>query len=288
MLRPYNQTQNHTMPQTQSPFKPAPFPVDLPVYQGPLDLLLQLIEREELDITKVALAQVTDQYLAHVRALEQQNLQAIADFLVIAARLVLIKSEAILPRPPERAPGEEDPGAELARQLIAYKKYKEIASALHQREMDGLRTYLRLAAPPKVEGKLDLSNVNVDDLWKAVTRALALLPNAPPVSSVVIPPKITIRDKIRRVQLSLRADGRARFFDLLAEAKSRVEVMVTFLAILELVKQWRVTAIQEQLFGDIVVEPIGDWINDDSVQIYSEMDSSEENGETATEEQGLS
>lgn len=276
------------MTQPQPTFKPAPFPVDLPVYQGPLDLLLQLIEREELDITKVALAQVTDQYLAHVRALEQQNLQDIADFLVVAARLVLIKSEAILPRPPERAPGEEDPGDELARQLVAYKKYKEIANALHQREVEGLRTYLRLAAPPKVEGKLDLSNMGVDDLWKAVTRALALMPDAPPVSSVVVPPKITIRDKIRRVQLSLRAGGRARFFDLLAEARSRVEVMVTFLAILELVKQRRVTALQERLFGDIVVEAIGDWINDDSIQIYSEMDASEENGETATEEPGLS
>ncbi len=269
-------------------FKPAPFPVDLPVYQGPLDLLLQLIEREELDITKVALAQVTDQYLAHVRALEQQSLQDIADFLVVAARLVLIKSEAILPRPPERAPGEEDPGDELARQLIAYKKYKEIAGALHQREVEGLRTYLRLAAPPKVEGKLDLSNVGVDDLWKAVTRALALAPDAPPVSSVVAPAKITIRDKIRRVQAALRAGGRARFFDLLAEAKSRMEVMVTFFAILELVKQRRVTALQERLFGDIVIEPVGDWVNDDSIQIYSEMDASEEIEETAAEEPGLS
>ncbi|MBI3242834.1 MAG: segregation/condensation protein A [Chloroflexi bacterium] len=278
------------MTQPQPPLKPAPFPVDLPVYQGPLDLLLQLIEREELDITKVALAQVTDQYLAHVRALEQQSLEGIADFLVIAARLVLIKSEAILPRPPERAPGEEDPGDELARQLMAYKKYKEIASALHQREVDGLRTYLRLAAPPKVEGKLDLSNVSVDDLWKAVARALALMPDAPPVSSVVVPPRITIRDKIRRVQLALRAGGNARFFDLLAEAKSRVEVMVTFLAILELVKQRRVTALQEKLFGDIVVEPVGDWINDDAIEIYSEMDPSAEDETPAAspEESGLS
>ncbi len=272
----------------QPPLKPAPFPVDLPVYQGPLDLLLQLIEREELDITKVALAQVTDQYLVHVRALEQQNLEGIADFLVIAARLILIKSEAILPRPPERSPGEEDLGDELARQLMAYKKYKEIAGALHQREEEGLRTYLRLAAPPKVEGKLDLSNVSVDDLWKAVTRALALMPDAPPVSSVIIPPKITIREKIRRIQVALRAAGRARFFDLLAEAKSRIEVMVTFLAILELVKQRRVSAFQERLFGDIVVESIGDWINDDSIQIYSEMEREEDEAPAATEESSLS
>jgi segregation and condensation protein A len=276
------------MSDPQSPLKPPAFPVTLPVYQGPLDLLLQLIEREELDITKVALAQVTEQYLGHVRTLEQQNPQDIADFLIIAARLLLIKSEALLPRPPERAPGEIDPGEELARQLLVYKKYKEIAAILHQRQEEGLRTFLRMAPPPKVEGKLDLSNIAVDDLWQAVTRALALMPEAPTVDTVVVPPKITIRDKIRRVQLAHRAGGRARFFELLAEAQSRVEIMVTFLAVLELVKQRRVTAAQERLFADIVIEPLGDWVNDDAVQIYSEMESEEESESANSGESGLS
>ena len=276
---------------TGQPFlKSQIFPVDLPVYQGPLDLLLQLIEREELDVTTVALAQVTDQYLAHVRALGHQNLQDIADFLLIAARLILLKSEALLPRPPERAPGEEDPGEELARQLILYKKYKELSEILRHREDEGLRTYLRTAAPPKAEPKLDLSNLTTRDLWQAVTRALSLAPDAPSVSSVVAPTQITIRDKIRRVQLALRTEGRARFFDLLKEARSRIEIMVTFLAILELVKQQRVTAIQEKVFGDIVMEPVGDWVNDDSVQIYSEMEPPEAEGEptAANAESGLS
>lgn len=267
---------------TDSTFlKPQTFPVDLPVYQGPLDLLLQLIEREELDITKISLAQVTDQYLAHVRALEHQNLQDIADFLIIAARLILIKSEALLPRPPERSPGEEDPGEELARQLILYKKYKELSEMLRHREDEGLRTYLRTAAPPKLDPKLDVSNLSTEDLWKAVNRALALLPEGPSVSDVVVPPKITIRDKIRRIQQRLRGEGRVRFFDLLIEAQSRTEIMVTFLAILELVKQRRASALQEKLFGDIVVEPIGDWVNDDSIQIYSEMEPPEDELPTA-------
>ena len=256
----------------QTFLKPQIFPVDLPVYQGPLDLLLQLIEREELDITKIALAQVTDQYLSHVRQLEQQSLQDIADFLIIAARLILIKSEALLPRPPERAPGEEDPADELARQLILYKKYKELSNILRQREEAGLRTFIRTAAPPKVEPKLDLSNLTPDDLRQAFTRALALLPDTPTVSSVVTPSKITIRDKIRQVQLILRTEGRARFFDLLKEAQSRLEIMVTFLAILELVKQRRVVAVQERIFGDIVVAPVGEWVNDDSIEIDSEME----------------
>jgi segregation and condensation protein A len=258
---------------TESTFlKPQTFPVDLPAYQGPLDLLLQLIEREELDITRIAIAQVTDQYLAHVRGLQTQNLQDIADFLIIAARLILIKSEALLPRPPERKAGEEDPGEELARQLILYKKYKELSEILRHREDEGLKTYLRTAAPPKADPKLDLSNLSPGDLWQAISRTFSFLPDAPSVSDVVIPPQITIRDKIRRVQHLLRTEGKASFFDLLKEAQSRVEIMVTFLAILELVKQRRVAAVQERLFGDIDMEPIGDWINDDSIQIYSEME----------------
>ena len=184
------------------PPPPPAFPVELPEYQGPLDLLLQLIEQEQLDITKIALAQVTDQYLARVRAMDEQNLKGIADFLVIAAKLILIKSEALLPRPPKRAEGEEDPADELARQLLAYKRFKEIALTLHQREVDGVRTFLRVAAPPRFEAKLDLSDVTTVDLWQAVTRALALLPpDTPEVASVVAPPKITIRQRFATFNL---------------------------------------------------------------------------------------
>lgn len=261
--------------------KAQSFPVDLSVYQGPLDLLLQLIEREELDITKVALAQVTDQYLAHVRAMEQHTLHDIADFLILAARLILIKSEALLPRPPERAPGEEDPGEELARQLILYKKYKELSEILRHREEEGLRTYLRTAAPPKLDPKLDLSNLTPEDLRLAATRALSLVPDTPSVSEVVTPPKITIRDEIRRIQVGLRTEGRVRFFEMLKEAQSRVEILITFLAILELVKQRRAVAYQEKLFGEIVIEPLGEWVNDDSIQIYSEMEPPEDGSTTS-------
>ena len=266
-----------------SPLHPPAFPVELPEYQGPLDLLLQLIEQEQLDITKIALAQVTDQYLARVRAMDEQNLKGIADFLVIAAKLILIKSEALLPRPPKRAEGEEDPADELARQLLAYKRFKEIALTLHQREVDGVRTFLRVAAPPRFEAKLDLSDVTTVDLWQAVTRALALLPpDTPEVASVVAPPKITIRQKIRHIQLALRTERRARFFDLLKGATTRTEILVTFLALLELVKQMRVTVKQEKIFGDIAIEAIGEWVNDDAVQIYAEMDEDETIDESAS------
>ena len=247
------------------------YTVQLPVYAGPLDLLLQLIERDELDITKVSLAQVTEQFLAHMKVLESRNLADIADFLVIAARLVLIKSEALLPRPVERQPGEEDPGDELARQLIAYKRYKEIAGLLHGRAEAGLRTYLRLAPPPKVEAQLDLSGVTTLHLLEAVRRALALNPELPSVGTVVAPPKVTIRDQIRLIARTLRTgSGTASFQDMLANARTRMEIVVTFLAVLELVKRRKIEARQEQVFGQIELRSISEWKEDELAELEFE------------------
>ncbi len=236
-----------------------PYSISLPVFTGPLDLLLQLVEREQLEITAVSLSQVTDQFLAAVRNLEALHLPDIADFLVVAARLIYIKSQALLPRPPNLGPSEEDAGEDLARQLIAYRKYKEIAGLLHERELQGLRTYLRLAPPPKVEPRLDLSNVQPKDLLEAVRRALALQAEGPPVSSVVAPSTVSIRDRIQLIGRRLRTSGRVSFYELLAAADTRVEIIVTFLAVLELIKQRRVTAIQERTFGDIEIRRAGEW-----------------------------
>jgi segregation and condensation protein A len=247
------------------------YTVQLPVYAGPLDLLLQLIERDELDITRVALAQVTDQFLSYLKVLETMNLGDIADFLVIAARLILIKSEALLPRPVERQPGEEDPGDELARQLIAYKRYKQIAATLHLREEAGLRTYLRLAPPPKMEATLDLSGVTTLDLLAAVQRALALSPDKPALGTVVAPPKVTIRDQIRLIARTLRGgSGQATFQAMLVQAQSRMEIVVTFLAVLELIKRRKIEARQEQPFGEIQLVVLEDWSEEELAELEFE------------------
>jgi len=241
------------------------YTVQLPVFAGPLDLLLQLIEREELDITKVSLAQVTDQFLAYIKVLEHLSISDLADFLAIAARLILIKSEALLPRPVERQPGEEDPADELARQLLAYKKYKQIAGLLKEREDANLRTYLRLAPPPRVEAKLDASKLSTLDLLEAVRRALALQPDKPALDTVVAPPKVTIRDQIRQIAGALRQqNGRASFQKLLDGATSRLEIVVTFLAVLELIKRRKIEARQEQMFGEIELVAIEEWTDDEA------------------------
>jgi segregation and condensation protein A len=232
------------------------YEVKLTVFQGPLDLLLHLIKREELDITTVSLAQVTDQYLEYISLLEELNAEILADFLVIAAKLLLIKSEMLLPRPPG-APGEEeeeDVGDELARQLIEYKKFKEAALGLREREEIGFRAYVRLAPLPKLERSLlDLEDVSLADLVEAVRLALNVRPPAPSVSEVVAPFTITVAEKMALIEERLERQRRVSFNHLLAQAASRLEIIVTFLAVLELIKLKGIVVQQERLFGEIVI-----------------------------------
>lgn len=242
------------------------YQVDTEIYSGPLDLLLQLIERAELDITRLALAQVTDQYLERLRVLQERSAEEVSAFLVIAARLLQIKSEALLPRPPIREPGEEDPGEALAQQLLAYKRYREIAGMLSRKESAGLRTHLRLAAPPRVEGTVDLSGLTLTDLLEAAAFVFQSK-ELPDLRTVVAPPKVTIREKIGIIARTLRAAGRSTFRALLGDRTSRMDIVVTFLAMLELVKRRLVQAKQDDLFGEIEIEPVDGWDEGDDFEL---------------------
>lgn len=248
------------------------YTVNTPVFEGPLDLLLQLIERAELDITSIALATVTDQYLVYTRAL-QENARAdeISAFLVIAAKLIQIKSEALLPRPPVREAGEEeDPGEALARQLRNYKRFKEIANLLEQHETRGLHTYLRLAPPPKVEGRLDLSDITLTDLLEAAETVLGADKEKQALGSVISAPRVTIREKIAYIAERLGRDRNSNFKALVGTASSRLEIVVTFLALLELVKRYRVSARQDELFGEIAIERSEQWGEDEEFELEFE------------------
>lgn len=246
------------------------YTVNTPVYEGPLDLLLQLIERAELDITAIALAMVTDQYLVHIRQLENSRADEISAFLVIAARLIQIKSEALLPRPPVREVGEEDPGEALARQLRAYKRFKETANWLEERETQGLRTYLRLAPPPKVEGRLDLSDISLADLLDAAASIYLKGREKRALGTVISAPRVTIREKIAYIADTLGRRKNSNFKSLLGEAQSRLEIVVTFLALLELVKRYRVAATQNDLFGEINIERSDEWNQDEEFELEFE------------------
>lgn len=238
---------------------PQPYTVDTPVYQGPLDLLLQLIERAELDITKLALAQVTDQFLGYMRTLQELKAERVSEFLVVAARLMQIKSEALLPRPVVRQPDEEDPGEALVQQLLLYKRFKELASLLTLRQDTALRSYLRMAPPPKVEGRLDLSGLTAEDIHRAAMKVHARADARAPLRTVVAAPRVTIREKIKAIADVLRQKTVTTFRELVSGTPDRLHVVVTFLAMLELVRRYRIAAKQEELFEEIELRRDDNW-----------------------------
>ncbi len=243
--------------------------VQIPVYEGPLDLLLQLIERAELDITAVALAQVTDQYLIYIHMM-QVPADEISAFLVVAAKLLQIKSEALLPRPPTREAGEGDLGDSLANQLRIYKRFKELANWLSERESLHLRTYLRVAPPPKVEIRLDLSGITLVDLLSAAQGIFTEEQEKAALGTVITPPHITIREKIAMIAQRLAKEHNATFFGLLNHKSTRLDVVVTFLALLELVKRYRVATRQEGMFSDIQIEKLDEWGENEEFEIEFE------------------
>jgi segregation and condensation protein A len=236
------------------------------VYEGPLDLLLHLIERAELDITKIALAEVTDQYLEYLRSIPQSLASEVSSFLVIAARLIQIKSEVLLPRPPVREPGEEDPGDLLARQLIAYKRFKEIANFLMDRDRLGLRTYTRLSPSPRTGSKLDFSGVTIDDLLTAAQAMFSKANEEPTFGSLVTPHRITVREKINLIKNFIHRYQKGTFQNLVAGNLLRTEIVVTFLALLEMIKRKIVITNQDEIFGPIEFEPGEAWQEDISIE----------------------
>ncbi|VAW32930.1 Segregation and condensation protein A, partial [hydrothermal vent metagenome] len=228
-----------------------------PSFAGPLDLLLHLIERQELDITAISLLKVTEQYLNQIEQLKQNRIEQLIDFLVVAARLVQIKSRALLPQTPVIIEGEEeeDPADALIRQLKTYKKFKQAAAWLQNREALGLRTYLRVAPPPKLEGRLDMSGVTVGTLLTAVRNALARIEDQEKSVAIIQPNRITIEGQINRLRQRAKVGNAFNFTELLSTQTSRLEISVTLLALLELIKRHEILASQTTLFGPIELRP---------------------------------
>ncbi len=231
-----------------------PYTIDLPSFAGPLDLLLHLIERQELDITAISLVKVTEQYLEQIEQMKQNRMEELIDFLVVAARLVQIKSRALLPQTTILIEGEEeeeDPAEALLRQLREYKRFKQAAAWLQDREEQGLRTYLRVAPPPKLEGRLDMSGVTIDALLAAVQGALSRVDDREESVAIVQPRRITIEGQINRLRQRAQTGLAFGFTDLLSTKTSRVEISITLLAVLELIKRREILASQTELFGPI-------------------------------------
>jgi segregation and condensation protein A len=236
---------------------PDPYLIDLPVYSGPLDLLLHLIERQELDITAISLATIADQYLEQIEKLKQNRLDHLMEFIVIAAKLLVIKSRALLPlTPPElsAADEEEDPAETLARQLREYKRFKSAAAWLNQREQSGYRTFLRISSLPRLDSTLDLAGITINTLADSLATVIDRSDLMEDSVAVAVRRRIvTIDDQIARLRTSIKDAGRVFFFQLLSDESTWNEVSVTLLAILELIKRYEVNVVQPELFGPIEI-----------------------------------
>lgn len=229
------------------------YSVILPEFEGPLDLLLQMIERAELDITRVSLASVADQYLEFVTKPGNIELNALADYLVLAARLILIKSRSLLPRvESERELEVEDSAEALARQLRDYKLFKQLAQKLREREQRNVRTFPRRAPTPKptVTRPTKIAGLTFKTLLNAFKRTLDAAPQLP-AGIVMEPLRLSIHHRIARIRELTELNPRVGFATLLGQAQTRVEVIVTFLAILESLKRKLIFVEQDDMFGEI-------------------------------------
>lgn len=233
--------------------------VSIEAFEGPLDLLLQLIEQQRLDITSIALAQVADQYLRAVRAMPALDPAILAEFLVIGARLLVIKTRALLPRTEalDRRDSEEDPGEQLARQLREYSRFKQVAAALKERDLAGLRTFLRLVPPPVPDPppleELPSLDITLDQLHAALERRLQLLRSDPPPIALPAPKVLTIAEVTAELHRRLLSYAWVTFDDLLGLAVTRTEVIVTLWTVLELFKRHMITIEQPDLFQPIAI-----------------------------------
>ena len=240
-------------------------PVKLQVFEGPLDLLLHLIDKNKIDIYDIPIVEITNQYMDYIRAMEKEDLNVMSEFLVMAATLLHIKCKMLLPRE-EQEEEEEDPRQELVEQLLEYKMYKYMSYELRDRELEGEQVlYKEPTIPEEVQsyvepvdleellGDLTLAKLNriFQDVMKRQVEKID------PVRSKfgkIEKEEVTLPEKLDYVSAYARTHKRFSFRELLSRQKSKTQLVVTFLAVLQLMKEGTITIRQEQPFEDIMID----------------------------------
>ena len=228
--------------------------VQLEIFEGPLDLLLHLIKKNEVSITDIPIATITEQYLAALDLMQTLSLDVAGEFLVMAATLIHIKSRMLLPAGDDEADEDEgvDPRDELVRRLLEYQRYKDAASELEQRDILTRDVFIRAAPPMEETVPRGFREVSIFELLGALKRVIERLPKDA-VHEVTLD-KITVREKMTLLLDKLRIQSQILFEALFDDVKTRMEVVVTFLAMLELVKVRAIRIVQEEMAGPIVIE----------------------------------
>lgn len=234
------------------------YKVQLDVFEGPLDLLLYLIKKDEVDIYDIPIGRITDQYMEYMKLMQVLDLNIAGDFLVMSATLMLIKSRMLLPVEERKAleeEDEEDPRWDLVRQLVEYKKFKDAADHLEELEVHMENVFAResehvdLGSSPDV----DLRDASIFDLISALNDALGRVQEEN--LQEIFAEEHTVPQKVTYIVESLKVTNHLCITDLFSGMHSRQEIVCTFLAVLELIKLNRIAAVQDGQFGEIVVEP---------------------------------
>ena len=245
-------------------------PVKLEVFEGPLDLLLHLIEKNKVDIYDIPIVEITNQYMEYIRGMQHEDLNVMSEFLVMAATLLDIKCRMLLPKEVTEEGEEEDPRQELVEQLLQYKMYKYMAFELKDRELDsGQVMYkspdipeeiLEYAEPVDLDQLLgDLTMAKLGEVFREIMKRQA--EKIDPVRSKfgkIEKEEVSLSDKFVYVHEYMRQHKRFSFRQLLLEQKSKMHIVVTFLAILEMMKLGEIHVEQENTCGEIMIERIGE------------------------------
>lgn len=241
--------------EAQSPVSEPDYSVKLEVFEGPLDLLLYLIKKEEIDIYNIPIELVTKQYMEYIGLMRMLDIEFAGEFLVMAATLMMIKSRMLLPVEdrPELEPEEEDPRWELIKQLVEYKKFKDAAGHLQDMRFQQENMFERgeevLSLPPDNSNVLE--DVSIFDLIAAFNQALKRVE----VREIgeVYSDKFTVADKIEEILRRVKNSARIGFSELFAGAAARNEIVCAFLALLELIRLRQIRAVQDGVFDEIFI-----------------------------------
>ena len=235
------------------------YKVKLEVFEGPLDLLLYLIKRDEIDIYDISIERITRQYLEYLQVFKELKIDIAGEFVVMAANLIYLKSRSLLPldqQPPEEDAEEDDPRWDLIRQLIEYKKFKEAAAQLHDRALEQERIFTRDGGSAAISGApLPLHEVGIFQLIHAFQEVIKRV-EAQEDLQEIFGERFSVSDKIEKILERVGDGAPVRFSELFGQIVSRVEIVVTFLALLELIRLNQVRAMQRKMFDEIEIAAI--------------------------------
>lgn len=239
--------------------------VKLEAFEGPLDLLLHLIDKNKVDIYDIPIVEITDQYLEYIHQMDQTDMNVMSEFLVMAATLLDIKCKMLLPIEVNEEGEEEDPRAELVQKLLEYKMYKYMSFELRDRQMDAKRAYYKVPTiPPEVAAYKEpidygvlLQDVNLGKLHTIFQATLKRqVDKIDPIRSQfgkIEKDEVNIEEKSRYIEQYILAHTNFSFRKLLEKQHSKMEIIVAFLVVLELMKVGKIEVQQEDIFGDIII-----------------------------------